>query len=93
LSKGNNPIQEHLAKIRSSLQKLTANEEIAPSAKKELADMVKQLDDILQLIKIEGFGIKQQEQKAVLERDLERELGRVRQTIKPNLENDPHRVD
>jgi hypothetical protein len=85
LAVDNDPIHERLGKIRTSLQKLSISEEPdAASLKKELAIIVKQLDDVLQSIKTDAFSIKQHEQKATLERDMERELGRVRQPIKPD---------
>lgn len=89
----NDPIQDCLGKIRTSLQTLSTSENSdAVSLKKELAVIVKQLDDILQSIKTEGLGMKHRQQNSALDSDMEREMGRIRQTLKPDT-HDPHRID
>ncbi len=94
MSVENAPIPKRLGRICTSLQALSTNAEAdADFVKKELALIVKQLDDIIQSIKAESFSIAQHEQAKALESDLERELGRVRQPIKPNIDKDPRRID
>ena len=83
-----------MGKVREALQKLSVNESSDVAAlQKELAIIVKQMDDIVQSIRAAALGVKQDQATAALEQDLQRELDRVHQRLKSDFPKDPHRID
>ena len=89
----NDPINQRLGKVRAALQNLSTGNLEADSLKKELAIIVKQLDDIMQSLQLQTFGVEQHKSNTALDRDLDREVNRVRQPLKPETFNDPRRID